>query len=50
MVTVVLSVQVEVKRATPREQSPGGRGGMGGGGICTHISTMFSSELKTSMS
>ena len=23
MVTVVLSVQVEVKRATPREQSPG---------------------------
>ena len=31
MVTVVLSVQVEVKRATPREQSPGGRGGMGGG-------------------
>ena len=32
MVTVVLSVQVEVKRATPREQSPGGRGGMGGGG------------------
>jgi len=32
MVTVILSVQVEVKRATPREQSPGGRGGMGGGG------------------